>query len=63
MGPEDMQVADEVLARVRAATLDKAMKRLQNEEGVRTFKNLMCVDPGHFVFVKASGELLCYLLI
>ena len=34
MGPEDLQVADEVLAQVRAATLDKAMKRLQNEEGV-----------------------------
>jgi hypothetical protein len=55
LGPEELQVNDEVLAQLSAATMDKALKRLENEEGVRIFKNLMHVDPGHFVLVKAAG--------
>jgi hypothetical protein len=37
------------------AKCSKAMKRLQNEEGTRIFKNLIHLDPSHFVIVKAPG--------
>jgi hypothetical protein len=55
MGPEDLNINDELLSQLSAATMDKAMKRLQNEEGVRIFKNLIYVDPSQFVIVKAPG--------
>jgi hypothetical protein len=53
--PDDLRVTDELLARLNETVMDKALKRLQNEEGVRVFKTLMHVDPGHFVVVKAPG--------
>jgi hypothetical protein len=49
-------VNDELLARVSETCMDKAMKRLQNEESTRLFKALMHIDPGHFVVVKSPGK-------